>query len=55
LNPFVPNNTNVPTINPNACDRNNLNPNVRPIFWDTYFLGENVCMYSSSSFDKTAI
>lgn len=35
LNPFVPNNANVPTINPNAYDRNNLNPNVRPVFWDT--------------------
>lgn len=35
LKPFVPYSTNVPTINPNACDRNNLNPNVRPVFWDT--------------------
>lgn len=70
LNLFV-SNTNVLTISPNACDRNNQNPNVRPVFWDTSVCNikhEEICfhcsisqgkiyvlLYSYTGFDKTAI
>lgn len=42
LNLFVSNNINVPTISPNVCDRNNQNPNARPVFCVTHSLRKSV-------------